>query len=67
MRARLLGFTAALVLAALGATVPVAQAAVPAVTGPVCVDGSGTVEYDSTAGQWICLGGAYDGELITKS
>ncbi|MFE9931426.1 hypothetical protein [Streptomyces sp. NPDC005533] len=67
MRARLLGVTAALALAVLGATVPVAQAAVPAVTGPVCVDGSGTVEYDSTAGQWICLGGAYDGELITKT
>ncbi|MFB7180564.1 hypothetical protein ACFCYI_23035 [Streptomyces sp. NPDC056257] len=67
MRARLLGFTAALVLAALGATIPVAQASVPAVTGPVCVDGGGTVEYDSTAGQWICLTGAYDGELITKT
>ncbi|MFJ3724244.1 hypothetical protein ACIPYQ_16940 [Streptomyces sp. NPDC090045] len=67
MRARLLGFTAALVLAVLGATAPVAQAAVPAVTGPACADGDGTVEYDSTAGQWICLGGTYDGELITKS
>ncbi|MFJ6757314.1 MULTISPECIES: hypothetical protein [unclassified Streptomyces] len=67
MRTRLLGFTAALVLAALGATVPVAQAAVPAVTGPACADGSGAVQYDSTSGQWICIGGAYDGELITKT
>ncbi|MEU7726713.1 hypothetical protein AB0B78_15940 [Streptomyces sp. NPDC040724] len=67
MRTRLLGFTAAFVLAALCATIPVAQAAVPAVTGPVCVEGNGTVEYDSTAGQWICLGGDYGGELITKT
>ncbi|WP_404959411.1 hypothetical protein [Streptomyces sp. 147326] len=67
MRTRLLGFAAALVLAVLGATAPIAQAAVPAVAGPTCVDGSGTVEYDSTAGQWICVGGEYDGELITKT
>ncbi|MDX3535748.1 hypothetical protein PV721_15535 [Streptomyces sp. MB09-01] len=65
MRTRLLGFTAALVLAVLGATAPVARAALPAVTGPACVDGSGTVQY--ATGQWICIGGAYDGELITKT
>lgn len=50
MRTRLLGFTAALLLAALGAMGPTAQAAVPAVPaidGPTCVQGGGTVEYDS--------------------
>lgn len=65
MRTRVLGFIAALILAALGATVPVTQAAVPAVTGPVCVDEGGKVEYDSTTGLWTCIGGAYDGEAIT--
>ncbi|MBT2408107.1 MULTISPECIES: hypothetical protein [unclassified Streptomyces] len=67
MRTRLLGFTAALMLAALGAVGPVAQAAVPAVTaigGPACVKGGGTVEYDSGAGIWKCVRGSHDGESI---
>ncbi|WP_329573885.1 MULTISPECIES: hypothetical protein [unclassified Streptomyces] len=67
MRTRLLGFTAALILAALGAMGPVAQAAVlavPATDGPACVRGGGTVQYDSGAGIWTCVGGSHDGESI---
>ncbi|MFD9407827.1 hypothetical protein ACFWBN_12550 [Streptomyces sp. NPDC059989] len=64
MRTRLLGFIATVVLAALGAMGPAAQAAVPAVGGPACVAGGGTVEYDSGAGLWICVNGSYDGESI---
>ncbi|GAA0290230.1 hypothetical protein GCM10010302_30970 [Streptomyces polychromogenes] len=72
MRTRLLGFTAALLLAAFGAAVPVAQAVVPAVvpavTGPECVaDGAGRVVYDSAAGLWMCTGGQYDGKPITTT
>lgn len=67
MRRRILGFTAVLVLAALGAAVPVAQAAVPAVTGPVCEDNKGKVEYDSDTALWTCIGGKHDGEPITTS
>ncbi|UUU40761.1 hypothetical protein [Streptomyces sp. NBC_00162] len=67
MRTRLLGFTAALVLAVLGAAVPVAQAAVPTVTGPKCVEGGGTVEYDATTGLYTCVGGTYDAVLITTT
>ncbi|MGW7100067.1 hypothetical protein [Streptomyces sp. NPDC054838] len=65
MRTRLLGFVSALVLAALGATVPAAQAAVPTATGPACVAGKGKVVYDSGTGLWTCIGGKYDGEPIT--
>ncbi|OEJ33087.1 hypothetical protein [Streptomyces subrutilus] len=67
MRTRIPAFTAALVLAALGAAVPVAQAAVPAIPGPTCTAAEGTVEYDSSTGQWTCKGGEHDGELITES
>ncbi|UQX04596.1 hypothetical protein [Streptomyces sp. RerS4] len=68
MRRRILGFTAALVLAVLGAAVPVVSAAVPAVTGPDCIaDKMGKVEYDSSTGLWTCIGGAHDGEPITKN
>ncbi|MCM1966377.1 MULTISPECIES: hypothetical protein [unclassified Streptomyces] len=66
MRRRILGFTAALVLAVLGTAVPAASAAVPAVTGPECIaDQVGKVEYDSGTGLYTCIGGAYDGEPIT--
>ncbi|MBT2468397.1 hypothetical protein J7E97_11030 [Streptomyces sp. ISL-66] len=70
MRSRILGCTAALVLAAFGAAVPVASAAVPvaapAVTGPECVaDKVGKVQYDSSTGLWTCVDGAHDGEPIT--
>ncbi|MFB8399233.1 hypothetical protein [Streptomyces yangpuensis] len=67
MRTRFLAFAAALVLTALGAAVPVAQAAVPALPGPTCTDAGGAVEYDSGTGQWTCKGGDHDGELITES
>lgn len=63
MRTRLLGFTAAVILAALGAMGPVAQAA----DGPTCVAGHGTVEYDSSTGLWTCMGGKHDGEPITAT
>lgn len=36
MRTRILAVTATLVLAVLGATVPVAQGAVPTIAGPTC-------------------------------
>ncbi|MEU3407995.1 hypothetical protein ABZ766_29170 [Streptomyces sp. NPDC006670] len=68
MRTRFLGFTAALLLAAFGASVPAAQAVVPAVTGPECVaDGVGKVVYDSATGLWICAGGQNDGKPITTT
>ncbi|WP_407840761.1 hypothetical protein ACE1OC_37475 [Streptomyces sp. DSM 116496] len=68
MRRRILGFTAALVLAVLGTAVPVASAAVPTVTGAECTaDQVGKVEYDSGTGLYTCIGGAYDGEPITTS
>ncbi|QES55274.1 hypothetical protein DEJ51_14655 [Streptomyces venezuelae] len=67
MRTRLLGFTTAVVLALLGASVPAAQAAAPAVTGPQCTQSQGSVEYISTTSLWTCIGGAYDGELITSN
>ncbi|MFF2790572.1 hypothetical protein ACFVT6_28105 [Streptomyces sp. NPDC058049] len=66
MRTRILAVTAALVLAALGTAVPVAQGAVPTVAGPTCEHGRGTVEYDSATGVWNCVGGKYDGERITS-
>ncbi|MFF4425253.1 hypothetical protein ACFY04_31520 [Streptomyces sp. NPDC001549] len=66
MRTRILAVTAALVLAAFGATVPVAQGAVPTVSGPLCEHRGGTVEYDSATGVWNCVGGTYDGERITS-
>ncbi|MEU4123711.1 hypothetical protein [Streptomyces virginiae] len=68
MRTRLLGLIAAALLAASGAVVPLAQAvahaAVPAIDGNTCVDGGGTVEYESTKGSWICVDGDYDGKPI---
>ncbi|KJK44177.1 hypothetical protein ACFCYM_28295 [Streptomyces sp. NPDC056254] len=64
MRTRLVGLIAAAVLAALGAGLPVAQAAVPAIGGQMCVDGGGTVEYESVRGSWICVDGKYDGKPI---
>lgn len=67
MRTRLLGFISAVVLAVLGATVPAAQAAAPAVTGPECTRSHGSVEYISTTGLYTCIGGAYDSELITSN
>ncbi|MGW6575056.1 hypothetical protein ACWGAN_23245 [Streptomyces sp. NPDC054945] len=67
MRTRILTFAAALVLAALGAAVPVAQATAPAIPGPMCTAGGGTAEYDSATGQWTCNDGVHDGELITDS
>ncbi|MEU9301783.1 hypothetical protein [Streptomyces sp. NPDC048269] len=66
MRTRILAFTAALVLSALGAAVPVAQAAAPAVPGPTCESKYGKVEYDSATGLYTCVGGEYDGERITS-
>ncbi|MFB6616279.1 hypothetical protein ACIGFK_32585 [Streptomyces sp. NPDC085524] len=65
MRRRILAFTAALVLAVLGAALPVAQAAAPAVTGPDCEKMGGTVEYDSATALWTCIGGEHDGDPIT--
>lgn len=67
MRTRLLGFTTAVVLAVLGAAVPAAHAAAPAVTGTECKRYGGSEEYVSTTGLWTCIGGTYDGELITES
>ncbi|THA44958.1 hypothetical protein [Streptomyces sp. A1136] len=66
MRTRIIGFISALVLASLGAAVPVAQAVVPTATGPACVAGKGRVVYDSGTGLWTCIGGKYDGEPITN-
>ncbi|MFE2168266.1 hypothetical protein ACFXB3_24900 [Streptomyces sp. NPDC059447] len=66
MRRRILGLTAALALAVLGAATPAAQA----VTGPECVKktahGKGSVEYDSATALYTCIGGAHDGEPITE-
>ncbi|MFG2293955.1 hypothetical protein [Streptomyces sp. NPDC048603] len=68
MRRRLLGFTAAVILAALGPIVPVAHATVvaqvppPPVDGQMCEDGGGVVLYDS--GSWVCVGGAHDGKPV---
>ncbi|MFG2977357.1 hypothetical protein ACGFYY_30775 [Streptomyces sp. NPDC048331] len=67
MRTRIPAFAAALVLAALGVAVPVAQAAAPAIPGPKCTAAHGAVEYDSATGQWTCNGGVHDGELITET
>ncbi|MCX4630422.1 MULTISPECIES: hypothetical protein [unclassified Streptomyces] len=64
MRTRLLGLIAAVILAALGAVAPVAQAALPAIDGQTCMDGGGTVEYESTQGSWICVDGSYNGKPI---
>ncbi|MFJ6782013.1 hypothetical protein [Streptomyces yangpuensis] len=64
MRTRLLGMVVVVVLAALGGVTPVAQAAVPAIGGQKCVDGGGSVEYESTKGSWICIDGTYDGQPI---
>lgn len=64
MRTRLLGFIAAVTVAALGAMAPVAQAAVPGVDAQKCVSAGGSVEYDSGTGLWTCIGGDYNGEAI---
>ncbi|MFE5675943.1 hypothetical protein ACFQ7B_37820 [Streptomyces erythrochromogenes] len=64
MRARLLGFTAAAILAALAVMAPAAQAAVPAIDGQMCTEEGGTVEYESTKGSWICVDGKHNGKPI---
>ncbi|WP_327738128.1 hypothetical protein OG749_34445 [Streptomyces nojiriensis] len=67
MRTRLLGFIAAAILAALAAVAPVAQAAqaaVHGVDGQTCIDGGGSVEYESAQGSWVCVGGASGGQPI---
>ncbi|MFE2283648.1 hypothetical protein ACFXDJ_05665 [Streptomyces sp. NPDC059443] len=64
MRTRLLSFIAAMMLAALGAVAPVAHAAAPTIDGQTCMDGKGTVEYESAKGSWICVDGKYDGKPI---
>ncbi|PWK74883.1 hypothetical protein BCL76_101617 [Streptomyces sp. CG 926] len=64
MRTRLLGFIAAVILAGLGAAAPVVQAAVPAIDGQRCMDGGGSVEYESAKGSWICVDGSYNGKPI---
>ncbi|MFA7762740.1 hypothetical protein [Streptomyces sp. NRRL S-448] len=64
MRTRLCGFIAAMIMAALGAVVPVAQAAVPTIDGQMCLDGKGSVEYESAQDSWICVGGSYNGASI---
>jgi hypothetical protein len=67
MRTRLLGFAAALMLAALSAMGAIAQAATdaaPAVDRPTCEKGLGRVQYDPVSGIWICVGGTYNGESI---
>ncbi|MFD6972965.1 hypothetical protein [Streptomyces sp. NPDC059979] len=64
MRTRLLGFTAAVILAVLGALAPVAQAAAPDVDRAKCEAHYGKVQYDSGTGLWICVGGPYDGESV---
>lgn len=65
MRTRLLGFIASVVLAVLGAMGAPAQAAAPAVTGPDCVAGGGTLQYDSVAPAWVCVGGTHNHKTIT--
>ncbi|WP_328928313.1 hypothetical protein OG429_29730 [Streptomyces sp. NBC_00190] len=64
MRRRLLGFAAAVIMAALGTMGSVAQAAVPGVDEPTCTKTGGKVQYDSDTGLWICVGGKYDDEPI---
>ncbi|MFD7559039.1 hypothetical protein [Streptomyces sp. NPDC059533] len=66
MRRRILGFTAALVLAVLGAAAPAAQAAAPTVTGQECESQGGTVEYNSATALDTCVGGKQDGKPITS-
>lgn len=66
MRARILGFVAAVILAALGALAPAAQAAVPAIDRHACEVGGGTVEYDPATTQWICVGGKHNSEPISR-
>lgn len=62
MRTRLLGFSAAVVVAVLALLGPAAQAATPGpgVDAQTCVSGGGSVEYDSATGQWTCVGGTYN-------
>ncbi|MFE9463832.1 hypothetical protein ACFYNW_09205 [Streptomyces virginiae] len=66
MRTRLLEITAAVVLTVFGAALaPAAQAAtVPAIDGDKCMQGKGSVEYESTRDSWVCVDGTYDGEPI---
>ncbi|MFF4423738.1 hypothetical protein ACGFNX_36890 [Streptomyces sp. NPDC048723] len=64
MRTRLCGFIAAVIMAGLGAVAPVAQAAVPTIDGQTCLDGKGSVEYESAQDSWICVGGSHDGAPI---
>ncbi|TDU77106.1 MULTISPECIES: hypothetical protein [Streptomyces] len=64
MRTRIPELIAAVILAVLGVMVPAAQAAAPAVTGPECVAGTGSVEYNSATGQWTCVGGTRNGAPI---
>lgn len=70
MRTRLLGFTAAVILAAPGPIAPaahaavVAQTATPSVDPKACEEGKGTVEYESSDGSWVCIGGKHDGKPI---
>ncbi|MGW7438456.1 hypothetical protein [Streptomyces sp. NPDC054849] len=64
MRTRLLGFITAALLVAFGTMAPVAQAAVPTIDGQTCMDGGGTVEYESTKGSWICVDGESNGKPI---
>ncbi|MFJ1565045.1 hypothetical protein [Streptomyces erythrochromogenes] len=64
MRARLLGLTAAAMVAALAVMAPAAQAAVPAIDGQMCTEEGGTVEYESTKGSWICVDGKHNGKPI---
>ncbi|MEU3407777.1 hypothetical protein ABZ766_28055 [Streptomyces sp. NPDC006670] len=65
MRTRILGLATAALVAVLGIMGPVAQAAsVPRISGDQCTAGEGTVQYDSVAGQWTCVGGKYADEPI---
>ncbi|MFE7182347.1 hypothetical protein [Streptomyces erythrochromogenes] len=64
MRTRLPGLIAAVMLAALGAIAPAAQAALSDIDGDTCVSGGGTVEYESTKGSWICVDGKHNGKPI---
>ncbi|MCX4628746.1 hypothetical protein [Streptomyces sp. NBC_01443] len=64
MRTRLLGFTAAVILAVFGAMSPAAHASLPAPDVPTCTQGGGTAEYNAATGQWTCIGGSHNGEPI---
>ncbi|MFD0267003.1 hypothetical protein ACFVGY_10445 [Streptomyces sp. NPDC127106] len=64
MRTRLIGFIAAVILAAPGAMTHGAQAAVPAIDGNTCIKGGGSVEYESTKGSWVCVDGDFNGKPI---